>query len=111
MKLFILYVPCPGTSLLQPLLLVSVDSAFIGRALGGNFLHWSKDGRGTKRTTAQNEQSTGRYSQLTTLLQTAPSRPDSGDYVQDMSAEPFVIPSRGKPWQWCGEEGQLNDCL
>jgi len=41
-------------------------------------------------TATQNEQSTGRYSQLTTLLQTASSRPDSGDYVQGMSAEPYV---------------------
>ena len=76
-----------------------------------SFIGPRMDGRGTKRITAQNEQSTGRYSQLTTLLQTAPSRPDSGDYVQDMSAESFGIPSRGKPWQWCDEEGQLNDCL
>ena len=59
----------------------------------------------------QNEQSIGQYSQLTMLLQTVPSWPDPDDYIQDMSAESFGIPSQGKLWQWCDEEGQLNNCL
>ena len=77
--------------LYQPLVLVSVYSAFMRWTLRGIFLHQSRDRNGTKRTTAQNEQSTERYSQLTTLLQTAPSWPDSSDHVQDMSAESFGI--------------------
>ncbi|KIM43589.1 hypothetical protein M413DRAFT_384302 [Hebeloma cylindrosporum] len=54
-----IYTTCsvPSASLLQLLLFVSVYSGYVGRFEVVSFLV-PGDGRGTKRTTAQNEQST-----------------------------------------------------